>query len=627
MKKPAASSEDAGLFIGRGRLLRPRLDNREEGFFNNSGGVCMSIELLAVVALLPIATALVLMVCLRMGAMKAMPISWLVCAMGAYFFWKLPVGYIAALSIQGVISAVGVLIIVFGALLILHTLQYSGGMETIQYGMQTVSRDMRIQAIIIGYMFGAFIEGAAGFGTPAALAAPLLLSLGFPPLASAVLCLIFNSFPVTFGAVGTPIIVGFGSSLKGTVEALIASGTVPALTNLDQFYKIIGETVTLMHGPMAFILPIFALGFITRFFGPNRSWKDGFAAWKFCIFAAVAFVAPYMILAWTVGPETPSLVGGIIGLGIIIAGAKKGFCVPEDVWTFGEPSKWEKDWTGDISFSGQTTLKAHMSQFMAWLPYIIIGFILVLTRIDGLGLKGWLNTHAVVSFNDILGFGAVDVAGKKMGAVNESLKLLYLPGTVPFILVALLTVVLHKMPTDKAVKAWTETTVKMKAATISLCAAVALVKIFQGSGFNPDMVAQVTTGTAKFLPSMPLALATAIGSVLGPIWPMFASYVGGLGAFITGSNTVSDMLFGLFQWDMAGNLKLSRPIIIAAQAAGGAMGNMICIHNIVAVCTVVGLLNREGDILKKTFWPFLLYGVVVGIVTWVLIGMNFGLQF
>jgi lactate permease len=129
------------------------------------------------------------------------------------------------------------------------------------------------------------------------------------------------------------------------------------------------------------------------------------------------------------------------------------------------------------------------------------------------------------------------------------------------------------------------------------------------------------------MPSMPLSMATAIASVLGPIWPMFASYVGGLGAFITGSNTVSDMLFGLFQWDIAGQLKLSRPVIIAAQTAGGAMGNMICIHNIVAVCTVVGLLNREGDILKRTFWPFLLYGFVVGIVAFLLIGMKVGMQF
>ena len=570
----------------------------------------MSISLLALVALIPILVALVLMVGLRMGAMKAMPIAWLTCAAGAVFVWNLPVQYVAALSIQGAISAVGVLIIVFGALLILHTLQYSGGMETIQYGMQGVSKDMRIQAIIIGYMFGAFIEGAAGFGTPAALAAPLLLSLGFPPLAAAVLCLVFNSFPVTFGAVGTPIIVGFGASIKTVVEAAVTQG---AFQSMDAFFKIIGETVTLMHGPMAFILPIFTLGFITRFFGPSRSWMDGFRAWKFCLFAGVAFVVPYLFLAWFVGPELPSLVGGLIGLGIIITGAKRGFCVPKDVWTFGDPSKWEKDWTGEIDFAGKTEFKPHMSQFMAWLPYVIIGAILVLTRIDGLGLKGWLNANGVVSFTGILGFPNV----------NESLKLLYLPGTIPFILVALLTILLHKMPTEKAVRAWKETTVKMKAATISLIASVALVKIYQGSGFDPALAEAVKAGSATFLPSMPLAMATAMAGMLGSIWPLFASYVGGLGAFITGSNTVSDMLFGMFQWDIAGQLNLPRTVIIAAQGAGGAMGNMICIHNIVAACTVVGLVNREGDILKRTFWPFLLYGVVVGIMAYLLIGFGY----
>ncbi|MDR3333927.1 MAG: L-lactate permease, partial [Treponema sp.] len=133
----------------------------------------MSTNLLAVVGLIPILVALVLMVGMRLGAMKAMPIAWLASAVLAVLVWGLPVPYVFALTLQGVSSAASVLIIVFGALLILHTLQYSGAMETIQYGMQGISKDMRVQAIIIGYMFSAFIEGAAGFGTPAALAAPL----------------------------------------------------------------------------------------------------------------------------------------------------------------------------------------------------------------------------------------------------------------------------------------------------------------------------------------------------------------------------------------------------------------------------------------------------------------------
>jgi lactate permease len=549
------------------------------------------------VALLPILVALVLMVGMRWPSTKAMPLAWLVCVLGAIGAWNLPVGYVAALSLQGIVVAIGVLIIVFGAIIILYTLKYSGGMETIQYGMQGISRDKRIQAIIIGYMFAAFIEGAAGFGTPAALAAPLLLSLGFPPLAAAVICLVFNSFPVTFGAVGTPVLLGL-TPLKQLVEAAATSGFVGMnFTDFGTFCKVIGQWATLMHGPMAFILPIFMLGFLTRFFGQNKSWSEGFAAWKFCVFAAVAFLIPYLTFAWLVGPEFPSMIGGLVGLGIIVAGAKAGFCMPKDSWDFGPQSTWDAEWTGTIATSTNTEFKPHMSQFKAWLPYILIGAILVATRIPELGLKGFLAAQAI-PFKDILGYTGV----------SASIQYLYLPGTVPFMLVAILTILLHGMKGEAVKQAWTESFVKMKAPTIALFAAVALVSIFRGSG-----VADIALNPNSY-PSMPLAMAKTVAAIAGNAWPMLASYVGGLGAFITGSNTVSDLLFAEFQWGVAQQLELPRQIIVAAQAVGGAMGNMVCIHNIVAVCAVTGLIGREGMILKRTFWPFLLYGVVVGII-------------
>ena len=549
------------------------------------------------VALLPILVALVLMVGMRWPSTKAMPLAWLVCVLGAIGAWNLPVGYVAALSLQGIVVAIGVLIIVFGAIIILYTLKYSGGMETIQYGMQGISRDKRIQAIIIGYMFAAFIEGAAGFGTPAALAAPLLLSLGFPPLAAAVICLVFNSFPVTFGAVGTPVLLGL-TPLKQLVEAAATSGFVGMnFTDFGTFCKVIGQWATLMHGPMAFILPIFMLGSLTRFFGQNKSWSEGFAAWKFCVFAAVAFLIPYLTFAWLVGPEFPSMIGGLVGLGIIVAGAKAGFCMPKDSWDFGPQSTWDAEWTGTIATSTNTEFKPHMSQFKAWLPYILIGAILVATRIPELGLKGFLAAQAI-PFKDILGYTGV----------SASIQYLYLPGTVPFMLVAILTILLHGMKGEAVKQAWTESFVKMKAPTIALFAAVALVSIFRGSG-----VADIALNPNSY-PSMPLAMAKTVAAIAGNAWPMLASYVGGLGAFITGSNTVSDLLFAEFQWGVAQQLELPRQIIVAAQAVGGAMGNMVCIHNIVAVCAVTGLIGREGMILKRTFWPFLLYGVVVGII-------------
>jgi lactate permease len=558
----------------------------------------MSIEVLALIAAIPIALALLLMVGFRWPATKAMPLAWLVTAIAGVAVWQLPALYVAALSIQGVITATGILIIVFGAILILYTLRDSGGMETIQNGMQGISPDMRVQAIIIGYLFTAFIEGAAGFGTPAALAAPLLLALGFPPLAAAVICLVFNSFPVTFGAVGTPIILGL-TFLRDLVGDAAASGVVNLnFTSYESFGMLIGQWSTLMHLPMIFILPIFMLGFISRFFGPNRSWADGFAAWKFCVFAAVAFTIPYLIFAWLLGPEFPSLIGGLLGLGIVVWGAKKGIAMPKDVWTFGSQKNWDPEWTGTVSTTAEgSQFEARMSQFKAWLPYVLIGVILVLTRINELGLKGWLEAQKV-SWNNILGYESV----------SGSITYLYLPGTIPFMLVAILTIFIHGMSGDKVKAAWVDSIKRMKAPAIALFFAVGLVSIFRGSGIS-DLALNPNA-----YPSMPLAMAQALSELVGQGWPMFASFVGGLGSFITGSNTVSNLLFAEFQWGMATQLDLPRQIIVAAQAVGGGMGNMVCIHNIVAVCAVVGLSGQEGAILRKTFWPFLLYGLAVGIV-------------
>ncbi len=556
----------------------------------------MSVGFLALLAAIPIAIALVLMAGLRWPATKAMPVAWLAAALAGIIVWQLPVGYVAALSIQGVIGAIGILIIVFGAILILMTLRDSGGMETIQAGMQDVSPDMRVQAIIIGFLFAAFIEGAAGFGTPAALAAPLLLALGFPPLAAAVICLTFNSVPVTFGAVGTPIVLGLGP-LQDFVTRAVATGA-EALNFSDpiSFGEVIGQWSSIMHLPMAIILPIFMLGFITRFFGPNRSWADGFGAWKFCIFASVAFAVPYVLLAWLIGPEFPSLVGGLIGLGIVVWGAKQGIAVPKDIFTFGTQKDWDPEWTGSVSAVEGSKYQARMSQLKAWSPYILIGFILVLTRLEWLPLKSFL-AGITIDFQNILGYEAV----------SGSIAILYLPGTIPFMLVAILTIFIHQMGADKVKSAWVDAIKRIKNPAIALFFAVALVSIFRGSGIGDEAL------NPNLYPSMPLALAEAIAAVTGQTWPFFAGFIGGLGAFITGSNTVSNLLFSEFQWGMASQLDLPHQLIVAAQAVGGGFGNMVCIHNIVAVCAVVGLSGREGLILRKTFWPFLLYAVITGL--------------
>ncbi|MCQ2267307.1 MAG: L-lactate permease [Bacteroidaceae bacterium] len=573
----------------------------------------MSIALAALLAFLPILLALILMAGFRWPSTKAMPLSFLLAAAEAIIFWKLSALRVAALTLAGFWNAFGILIIVFGALLIYYTLQSSGAMETIQAGMQEITPDRRLQAIIIGFMFSAFIEGAAGFGTPAALAAPLLLGLGFPPLCAAIVCLCFNSVPVTFGAVGTPTIKGFGSIETDALQALNDMGIVNA--DSAMVYKHIGEYVTLGHLPMLIILPIFMLGFMTRFFGKNKKWSEGFAVWKYCLMASVCFGVPYYILAWWSGPEIPSMMGGIIGLGVLVWLTKKGICVPKDVWSFADQKEWDADWSGNIKATDVKEFKKHMSQVKAWMPYVLCGIILVITRVPAFGLKALVNDPMFsLGFKDILG----------VEGVNESIALLNLPGIIPFILVAILTIFMHGMTKDdevgkdKVKRAWSTALGKMKAPTIAMLASVALVSIFKGSSATEVLIG----GNAGI--SMPMAMATLLSTTFAPVWPMLVSYIGGLGAFITGSNTVSDMLFANFQWDAATALNYSPDqhfVCVAMQGVGGAMGNMICIHNIVSACAVLGLIGHEGQILRKTWIPFVIYGLCAGVMAFILMAI------
>jgi lactate permease len=536
---------------------------------------------------------LILMVGLRWPATKAMPLSWLVCAVIGAGFWKMPAGLVAASTLSGFGSAINVLIIVFGAILILYTLRESGAMETISYGFTIISPDRRVQTIIIAFLFGAFIEGAAGFGTPAAIAAPLLLGLGFPALAAVCLSLMFNSIPVTFGAVGTPIWFGL-KNLKPNVEQAIAAGA--NIPSYDAFLQQVSQYAALIHSVMAILLPLFAVCFLTRFFGKNKSWKEGLGAWKFAVFAGVCFAVPYLFTAFAFGSEFPSLLGGLIGLAVVVTGAKKKFFIPEDVWDFGERSSWEKNWLGEIQ-PGSNDLKPKMSQIMAWMPYILIAALLVLTRLSFLPFKGWVSAW-VISFSHILGYESV----------NFAMKPLYLPGVIPFMLVAVITIFIHKMPGDKVAVAWKDSIVKMKNPAIALFFAVAMVEILKQSAH----------GTAGYS-SMPLTMAEFAAGVTGSVWPMVASYVGALGAFITGSCTVSNLLFSNFQYGVATTTGVSHGIIVAVQAVGAAMGNMICVHNVVAASATVGLVGMEGTIIRRTIVPCILYGLVAGILGMVFI--------
>lgn len=176
----------------------------------------MSQSLLSFLAFLPLLLVAVLLVGFNYPARRAMPLTFIVTVMIALIVWEMPVNRVIASTLQGLILTGSILWIIFGAILLLNTLKHSGAITTIRQGFSSISPDRRIQVIIVAWMFGCFVEGASGFGTPAAIVAPLLVALGFPALAAVMAGMMVQSTPVSFGAAGTPIIVGVSGGLDQT---------------------------------------------------------------------------------------------------------------------------------------------------------------------------------------------------------------------------------------------------------------------------------------------------------------------------------------------------------------------------------------------------------------------------
>jgi lactate permease len=500
---------------------------------------------------------------------------------------------VLASTLQGLVITVGVLWIIFGAILLLNTLKYSGGITAIRSGFATISPDRRIQAIIIAWLFGCFIEGASGFGTPAAIAAPLLVAIGFPALAAVLLGMLVQSTPVSFGAVGTPIIIGVNSGLD---TATIGAELSARGSSWEVFLQLITSNVAIIHALVGTVMPLIMAMMLTRFFGREKSWKAGLEVLPFALFAGVAFTVPYAFTGVFLGPEFPSLLGGLVGLAIVTTAARAGFLVPKKAWDFADAKEWPSEWMGSVEMKLDALPKhREIGVIRAWLPYVLVGALLVLSRVFpevGSALKA-----VVLNFPNLL--------GEK--GVSANFQPLYLPGGI-LVAVVLITVFLHGMHARSLVKAVGESSRVLLGAGFVLLFTVPMVRILINSGVN-----------AADLPSMPIAMAQWVADSVGNVYPLLAPSVGALGAFIAGSNTVSNMMLSQFQFGVANTLGISGALIVAVQAIGAAAGNMVAIHNVVAASATVGLLGREGAILRKTFWPTVYYVLMTGAIAMIAI--------
>ena len=553
-------------------------------------------------ALAPLVVVAVLLVGLLWSAARSMPVAWLVAAAVGFAIWEMPLEWIAAASISGVMTAIEILWIVFGALVLLYTLMRSGAVDTINDGFASISTDRRVQVVLLAFFLATFIEGVAGFGTPAAVVAPLLLALGFPALAAVIAALVGHAVATAFGAVGTPVIVGFEAPLE-SVEAAIAEGDLTVAAYAVEA----GGWAALFNGILGVLMPLFAVGMVVYFFGDpdERSLAPVWGVAPLCLFAGVAFAVPYTASAWFVGPELPSLFGAMVGGAVVVAALRAGYFEPDDTWEFPAREKWPDHWVGTIE-PGSSEVDADledagsMSLLRAWSPYVILVVLLIATRvIDPVATFLQEGPGMAIEWSAIL--------GTEIGA---AIGWAYVPGTW-LVISALIAIPIFGMDADEVVGAWREAGEKIVSPLVALVFVIAMVEIML------ETDAHLEAGATASVPdgSMIVVLADATAATIGPAYPMFAPVVGALGAFIAGSITVSNITFTAFQFEVAQSLGLPTQLMVGAQAIGAAIGNVIAIHNVIAALATVGLVGKTGHVIRLNLIPTAYYLLVGGLLT------------
>ncbi|TYT60719.1 L-lactate permease [Natrialba swarupiae] len=582
-----------------------------------------------VLAATPLIVVGVLLVGLLWPATRAMPIAWVSAVLVGFFVWRMPPSWIIAATIEGLLTAVQILFIVFGALVLLYTMLRAGAFDVLNSGFATISEDRRVQIVLVAFFLSTFIEGAAGFGAPAAVVAPLLLGLGFPALAAVVAALIGHIIAVTYGAVGTPIMVGIREPMAG-VSRIRTAIEAEGMTATEFAINVAAWAAT-YHLLVGFVMPLFVVGMIVYFFDDpaDRSIAPALEVWPLCLFAGFAFAIPYWLSAWYISAEFPALIGSMVGAAIVIGALRAGYFLPEDEWTFPEQSEWPDHWLGSIKPSDVSPMldATHdISILRAWSPYLLLVVLLLVTRVveplpallqgESVTLLGTQVSLSLGTFVTSIGeisvgvflFEWTNILGTTL---SNEINFIYVPG-MWLLVSAVAAIAIFGMSRQQVSEAWLGATSKLSSPLIALVFVLAMAHVMLQSGSH-------ASGTE----SMIVVLGTATANVFGPVYPMVAALIGALGAALVGSNTVSNITFGPFQFIAAERLGISRELVVGAQAVGGAIGNLVAIHNVVAALATVGLVGEEGRVIRLNLIPLVYYTAFVGFLTLIFVYVLF----
>ncbi|ALC91193.1 lactate permease [Bacillus sp. FJAT-18017] len=552
-------------------------------FTQNFTTVGDNLALSAIVAIVPILYFFWALAIKRMKGHVAGLTTLLIAIVLAVFAYKMPAGLAVMSATQGAVYG----ILPIGWIIITSVFLYkltvkTGQFDIIRSSVLSITEDRRLQALLVAFSFGAFLEGAAGFGAPVAISAALLVGLGFNPLYAAGLCLIANTAPVAFGAIGIPIIAVEGPT------------GIPAM----EISKMVGRQLPFLSVFIPFYLVMIMAG-----------WKRTIEVLPAIAVSGISFAVTQYLSSNFLGPELPDILSSLVSLFALAIFLR--FWKPKTIFRFSAEQELAATSAVKKTSTGQDLKYTPRQIFKAWSPFLILTAIIslwgiptikqaltgiyagenvILKALNGIGQA--LSFHPEVPF---LNNNIIDLAGKQLPALYK-LDILGAAGTA-ILIAAIISKFIVKISWRGFFQAFGETLNELKFPILTIASVVAFAYVTNASGMSTTL-------------GMTLAKT---GSIL---FPFFSPFLGWLGVFITGSDTSANLLFGNLQKITANNIGMSEVLAVAANSSGGVTGKMISPQSIAVACAAVGLAGKESDLFRFTIKHSLFLVTLIGIMTW-----------
>ncbi|MBK5010475.1 L-lactate permease [Pseudomonas sp. S60] len=530
-----------------------------------------SLGLSALAAVIPIVFFFLALAVFRLKGHVAGSITLALSILVAIFAFHMPVDMALAAAGYGFLYGLWPIAWIIVAAVFLYKLTVkSGQFEVIRSSVLSITDDQRLQVLLIGFCFGAFLEGAAGFGAPVAITAALLVGLGFNPLYAAGLCLIANTAPVAFGALGIPIIV---------------AGQV---TGIDAFH------IGAMTGRQLPLLSLFVPFWLVFMMDGLRGVKE---TWPAALVAGLSFAVTQYFTSNFIGPELPDITSALASLIALTLFLK--------VW---QPKRAMVQADGSV---GAAVVQSAGSQpspyslgeiFKAWSPFLILTVLVTIWTLKpfkaafapGGAMYNFVFNFAIPHLDQlVIKTAPIVAAATPMPAVFK-LDPISATGTAIF-LSALISMAVLKINPKTGLTTFKETLWELRWPILSIGMVLAFAFVTNYSGMSSTM-ALVLAGT-------------------GAAFPFFSPFLGWLGVFLTGSDTSSNALFSSLQATTAHQIGVNDTLLVAANTSGGVTGKMISPQSIAVACAATGLVGKESDLFRFTVKHSLFFATIVGLIT------------